>query len=125
MLETIIIPEIKLNWSNLYKFKEIQKNVRDGGINLPNTSGVYKVLDENNEIIHIGRASNLRSRVKQGFVKGNNKHSTRKRIIENGIDLTKLKIQWAVTEWPNSVEEYLHKEFKRKYGKLPKYTKVT
>ena len=125
MIEEVKIPTITLLWSDVYKFEEIKKNVKDGGINVPDKPGVYQVIDENGEIFHIGRASSLRRRVKQGFVKGKNKHSTRKRMLENGIDLNKLKIQWAVTEWPNCVEEFLHKKFKEKYKRLPKFTKVT
>ena len=125
MKEVIKIPEIELNWSDLYSFEEIEKNIKDGGVNVPDASGVYKVLDENNEIIHIGRASNLRNRVKQGFVRGKTPHSTRERMLKEGVNLKKLKIQWAVTDWPNSAEEYLHKEFKKNYKRLPKYTKVT
>ncbi len=121
MKEIIKIPEIVLNWSKLYSFEDIKNR----GVNIPNQSGVYKVLDENNEILHIGRASNLRNRIKQGFIKGKIPHSTRKRMLEDGIDFKKLKIQWALTSWPNSAEEYLHKQFKEEKGKLPKYTKVT
>ena len=125
MKEIIKIPKICLNWSELFCFEDIKKHVRDGGINVPNKPGVYKVLDENDEILHIGRASNLRQRIKQGFVKGKTPHSTRSRMLNEGIDLKKLKIQWAITYWPNSVEEYLHKKFKKAKKKLPKYTKVT
>ena len=125
MNEIIKIPEITLEWSEIYSYDEIKKHVRDGGVNIPKRSGVYKILDENGEILHIGRASNLRNRIKQGFVKGKTLHSTRKRMLENGVDFKKLKIQWALTDWPNSVEEYLHKKFKEEKGKLPKFTKVT
>ncbi|WP_456471041.1 hypothetical protein [Caminibacter sp.] len=74
--------------------------------------------------MHIGRASNLRMRVKQGLVKGKTPHSTRKRMLKDGVIFNNLKVKWAVTDWPNSVEEYLHKKYKEKHGKLPKYTKV-
>ena len=125
MKEVIQIPEIILNWSDWYKFEDVRKNVKEGGINVPNMPGVYKIMDENGEIIHIGRTSNLRQRVKQGFVKGKSSHSTRERIIKDNINLNELKIQWAITDYPNTVEEFLHKKFKKKYGKLPKYTKIT
>ena len=125
MKETIKIPEIILNWRELCLFEEIAKNVKEGGINVPNKPGVYKVLDEKNETIQIGRSSNVRNRVKQGFVKGKTSHSTRKRMLNKKVNLQNLKIQWAETEWPNSVEEYLHKEFKKNYKRLPKFTKVT
>ena len=125
MKEILKIPEIVLNWSQLYSFEDIKKHAKEGGVNIPNQSGVYKVLNENNEILHIGRASNLRHRIKQGFVKGKTPHSTRDRMLNEGVDFKKLKIQWAITDWPNSAEEYLHKKFKKEYGHLPKFTKVT
>ncbi len=46
-------------------------------------------------------------------------------IGKDGVIFNNLKVKWAVTDWPNSVEEYLHKKYKEKHGKLPKYTKVT
>ena len=125
MEEIIKFPEIKLKWSKLYDFNDIEKNIKNSGVNVPAVPGVYKVIDEKGEILHIGKASNLRNRIKQAFVKGNSPHSTRKRMLDNGIDLKKLKIQWAVTDYPSSVEEYLHKKYKEKFGKLPKFTKVT
>jgi len=121
----IKIPIIKLNWSEYYSFNELLKDARKDGISVPNKPGVYEVIDENGNVLHIGRASNLRSRVKQHLVKGKGKHSTRKRMLEDGVNFNNLKVRWAVTNWPNSAEEFLHKEFKKKYGCLPKYTKVT
>ncbi len=34
-------------------------------------------------------------------------------MLNKKVNLQNLKIQWAETDWPNSVEEYLHKEFKK------------
>ncbi|MEO1927153.1 MAG: GIY-YIG nuclease family protein [Nautiliaceae bacterium] len=125
MEKIIEIPIIKLEWSKWYNFSEIEKDARQNGINVSNKSGVYEVINENGEILHIGRASNLRMRVKQGLVKDKTPHSTRKRMLEDGVNFNNLKVRWAVTDWPNSVEEFLHKKYKKKYGTLPKYTKVT
>ena len=125
MEKEIKIPAIKLHWSDKYFVDELKKDARGEGVSVPNNPGVYEVTDENGEILHIGRASNLRMRVKQGFVKGKTPHSTRKRMLEDGVNFNNLKVRWAVTDWPNSAEEYLHKEYKKRFGTLPKYTKAT
>ncbi len=125
IVNEIKIPTIRLHWSDFYSFDELLKDARSDGIKVPNESGVYEVINESGEILHIGRASNLRMRVKQGLVKGKTPHSTRKRMLEDGVNFDDLKVRWAVTDWPNSVEEFLHKEYKKRYGTLPKYTKAT
>jgi len=125
MKRKIYLPVIELEWSDCYSFNELLKNARSGGIKVPNEPGVYEVIGKDGEVLHIGRASNLRMRVKQGLVKGKTPHSTRKRMLKDGVIFNNLKVKWAVTDWPNSVEEYLHKKYKEKHGKLPKYTKVT
>ncbi len=37
-------------------------------IKLPTTSGCYKMLNENKKILYIGKAKNLRSRIKSYFL---------------------------------------------------------
>ncbi len=120
MKEIIKIPEIKLDWSKYHTLDKIKE------IDIPKSAGVYRVK-YNDEIIHIGKASSLRRRVKYEFVNGDGEnHSAKKRILKEGkINLKEIEIQWALTDWPNSVEEYLHKKFKEEKGKLPKYTKAT
>ena len=50
-------------------------------VRVPQIPGVYEVrLDQNDERLTIGKASNLRMRVKQGLVKGMVPHSTGERI---------------------------------------------
>ena len=119
MKEKVIIPEIVLKWSDYYTFNEIKK------IKIPKYPGVYRVKYKD-EIIHIRKASSLRRRVKYEFVNGDGiSHSAKKRILEDKLDLDKIEIQWAETEWQSTVEEYLHKQYKKEYGSLPKYTKIT
>ena len=94
-------------------------------MNISNYPGVYRVKYKD-ELIHIGKASSLRRRVKYEFVNGDgSNHSAKNRILKDNLDFDKIKIQWAETEWQSTAEEYLHKKYKKKYGCLPKYTKIT
>ncbi|MEO1958746.1 MAG: GIY-YIG nuclease family protein [Nautiliaceae bacterium] len=120
MTNEIKIPTIKLHWIDFYSFDELLKDARSDGIKVLNKPGMYEVRDENEEILNIGRASNPRMRVKQGFVKGKTPCSTRNRMLKSGVNFDTLKVRWAVTDWPNSCEEFLHKEYKKKYRTLPK-----
>jgi hypothetical protein len=72
----------------------------------------------------IGKAANLRMRVRQGLVKGKTPHSSGARIrsIE---DLAQLEVRWAETEYPAAAEEALHKAYIERFGSLPKYTMRT
>ena len=119
MNQIIRLPVIELNWSDFTPVGTVKNS------DLPAKAGVYEVINEKSETLHIGRASNLKARVMQAFIKDNSPHSTRERMVKNGVDINKLKIRWAQTDWPNAVEEYLHKEYKRKHSSLPKYTKNT
>ncbi len=47
--------------------KENLTNLFEKVIKLPTTSGCYKMLNENKKILYIGKAKNLRSRVKSYF----------------------------------------------------------
>jgi excinuclease UvrABC nuclease subunit len=123
--EVVSLPKIKLNWSDWYSVDALKEDERKSKIKIPNHSGVYEVRDEFENILHIGRASNLRHRIRQALVKGKSKHSTRERMLKDKVDFKKLKIRWAKTEYPNAVEEYLHKKHKKIFGVLPKYSKVT
>jgi len=54
---------------------------------LPNSPGIYKMIDQEGIIIYIGKAKNLNNRIKQYFQK-NYQHSTRtKKLLEKIIDL--------------------------------------
>jgi hypothetical protein len=72
-------------------------------------------------MLHIGKASDLRMRIRQGLVKGAVPHSTGKRIHQEE-DVSRLVIRWAVTERPGAAEEELHCLYRREFGRLPKYT---
>jgi hypothetical protein len=92
------------------------------GIRVPDLSGVYEIKNKRTEeILTIGKASNLRMRLKQALVKGMVPHSSGKDIIKLE-NTSEVIIRCAITDRPSAVEEELHKIYKEKYGKLPKYT---
>jgi excinuclease UvrABC nuclease subunit len=124
--EEISIPSIVLEWSPWIPWNDIKIDMRFGeGIRVPNKSGVYEakyVYSE--ERLTIGKASNLRMRVKQGLVKGKVPHSAGDRIRDSEKTLT-IVVRWAETDRPSAVEEKLHKRHQVKFGRLPKYVEHT
>ena len=122
----IQIEPIELIWSDWFKWRDVEIDVRKGGVRLPNGEpGVYeaKYVDQE-ERLTIGKASNLRMRVKQGLVKGKTPHSAGSSIRESE-NVNNVVVRWAVTDRPSAVEEELHKRYLAKFGKLPKYVKHT
>jgi hypothetical protein len=71
------------------------------GVLIPNhASGVYEVRHaerDRQERIYIGKAGDLRLRVRQGLVKGKLPHSGGHRIRELE-DVSQLVVRWAVTD---------------------------
>lgn len=124
--QDIIIPPIRLEWSEWADWNELIKDARSGGIRIPNGKpGVYEVRLRNNlERLTIGKASDLRMRIRQGLIKGKTPHSAGKRIRANE-DISQIEIRWAETDVPSAVEEELHKQYVSKFGKWPKYTDHT
>jgi excinuclease UvrABC nuclease subunit len=124
---TIEIPVIHLSWSDwvIWKYLVVDARTNMEGRTPPNKPGVYEVrTNEGEERLTIGKASNLRMRIKQGLVKGKTPHSSgiEIRARENSSNLV---VRWAETEWPSAAEEALHREYKSVFGSLPKYTKRT
>ncbi|MCK7476111.1 MAG: hypothetical protein MZV49_27435, partial [Rhodopseudomonas palustris] len=75
------------------------------GIRIPDKPGVYEAKFTNTEErLTIGKATNLRMRVKQGLVKGKVPHSSSNRIrdLERISDIV---IRWAITNRPACSEE--------------------
>jgi hypothetical protein len=103
-------------------------NRSGAGVFIPNHSpGVYEVkyADHDGDArLHIGRAANLRMRIRQGLVKGATPHSTGRRIHQLE-DVSQLVIRWAATERPGAAEEELHRLYRLAHGRLPKYTLQT
>lgn len=94
---------------------------------MPTELGVYEVkYIDSEERLTIGRASDLRMRIKQGLVKGKVPHSAGEKIRENEKEnLSRIVVRWAITDRPATVEEELHKRYEAEFGKLPKYTEHT
>ncbi len=96
---------------------------------LPHAPGVYKMKNDNGEVIYIGKAKDLSKRVRQYFRK-NYQHSTRTRkLVENIDDIEVITVD---TELESMIlETNLIKQFKPKYNILMKddknyvYIKIT
>lgn len=119
--EIIKIPPITLEWSNWFSWNKLKIDARKGGIKIPDEKGVYEVkyIDKDWRLT-IGKASNLRARIRQGLIKGKIPHSTGEEIRKKE-KTWKIVIRWAITDRPSAVEEELHRRHRDKYGKLPKY----
>jgi len=126
-IRSIIIPPIQLDWSEWEKWNGIILDARGGGgIFIPNYKpGVYEArLQDEERRLTIGKASNLRFRVRQGLVKDKSSHSSGKDIREKE-DLSKVVVRWAETDRPAAVEEHLHMAHLKRFGEPPKYTDHT
>ena len=125
-VQIIEIPTVHLEWSEWYNWKEIEMSVRNGGINIPSLKGVYEVKTrDTDEILTIGKASNLRNRIKRGLVQGKSSHSSGIKIRKHE-DTERIQIRWALTNIPSAVEENLHHKYREQNsGNLPRYTIIT
>jgi len=126
MCQEIRIPLIVLEWSDWVAWDELLRDARrSGAVRVPNQPGVYEVaLHGGKRKLTIGKASDLRRRVKQGLVKGKTPHSAGKRIRASE-DTSRIVVRWAVAERPACVEEELHRLYRERFGVLPKYTEHT
>jgi hypothetical protein len=120
------IGTIILDWSPWIPWRDVLIDNRGGaGVSIPNQiAGVYEVRyvdHQSAERLHIGKAGDLRMRIRQGLVKGAALHSAGKRIRQEE-DVSRLVIRWAVTERPGAAEEELHSLYRQEFGRLPKYT---
>ncbi len=125
--EKITIPSIVLEWSEWVAWDDLKIDARQkDGVNVPSrVRGVYEVKYANNEErLTIGKASNLRMRIKQGLVKGKAPHSAGEKIRANE-DVSRIVVRWAATDRPATAEEELHRRYQAKFGGLPKYVEFT
>ena len=128
--DTVKIPTIHLKWSKWHKWNVLKLDSRrdpNRGVRIPNKQpGVYEAVYEGEEKrLTVGKASDLRMRIKQGLIKGKVPHSTGERMKSENLDFSKIVVRGAVTDRPSAVEEELHKRHVEKYGELPKYVKRT
>jgi len=127
-VEAIEVPPIVLAWSPWHRWLALSGDERGGAaVRLPSgRSGVYEVMVEGQRPrLTIGRASDLRGRVKHQLVRGSgSSHPVREAIMQNE-DLGRVFIRWALTDRPAAAEEALHLDHIRRHGRLPKYTQRT
>jgi hypothetical protein len=121
------IGDITLRWSDWAPWSDLLIDNRGGlGVAIPNQiPGVYEVkyVDrDGDERLYIGKAADLRMRVRQGLVKGKLPHPGGKNI-RDAEDVSRLVVRWAVTNRPAAAEEELHQEYRSKFGTLPTYTR--
>jgi hypothetical protein len=119
------IGTITLNWSDWVPWGDLVTDNRGGaGVSIPNmVAGVYEVCSIDNDAdarMYIGKAGDLRLRVRQGLVKGKLPHPGGTRIREQE-DLSRLVVRWAVTSRPAAAEEELHRAYRARFGRLPAY----
>jgi excinuclease UvrABC nuclease subunit len=121
--QDVYIPPIHLEWSAWVTWNQLMKDARSSGIRIPNGKpGVYEArLEHNLERLTIGKASDLRRRIRQGLIKGKAQHSSGERIRANE-DINRIEIRWAETDRPSAVEEELHKQYLARFGEWPRYT---
>lgn len=128
MRQVLMIQEITLDWSKWYKWALFLLDARkdkENAANPPEKPGIYEArIIGVNERLTIGKASNLRRRVKQGLVKGKVPHTSGDKIrkYEN---LNIVEVRWAETSRPAAAEEELHHRYVKRNAKMPKYTDHT
>jgi excinuclease UvrABC nuclease subunit len=124
--EVINIGSIVLRWSEWFSWDELKSDARYGGVSVPSEKGVYEVKYKGGEErLTIGKASNLRMRIKQGLVKGKVPHSAGEKIRANEDNTSQIVVRWAITDRPAAVEEELHKRHQDRFGWLPIYVEHT
>lgn len=131
MRQEIQIPRIILNWSEWCSWSKLELDARTdfGAVSVPSSPGVYEARQTAagalpDERLTIGKASDLRMRIKQGLVKGKIPHSAGKKIRAKE-SVSGILVRWAETDRPAATEEELHRLYKDKVGDLPKYTERT
>jgi hypothetical protein len=122
----INVPPILLEWFWWEWWDDLAEDARGGGgVGVPPEPGVYEVrIYDEQERLHIGRASNLRARVKHALVTDSSPDTTGGKIRRNE-DTSRVCVRWATTDRPAAVEEELHRQHVERFGRLPKYTQHT
>jgi len=127
-IQMLSIPEIKLKWTEWIAWSRLELDARSNpqAVHVPNEAGVYEArLSDSEERLTIGKASNLRMRIKQGLVKDDKVPHSSGDNIRATEDISNILVRWALTDRPAAAEEELHKQYVQKFGKRPKHTKRT
>lgn len=111
-------PTIELEWSDWTAWDAIKVDARRvGGVKIPRTPGVYEAkYKEDEKRLTIGKASNLRERVRNGLVKGRIPHGPREDMRFATERFSEMVVRWAVTDRPAAAEEEIHRLRPPKYG---------
>lgn len=72
--------------------EDIRKKIKQKVYDLPTCPGVYKMLDENNNIIYIGKAKNLKNRVSSYFI-NTDKPEKVKQMVEHVFDFEYIVVK--------------------------------
>jgi len=86
--------------------------------NLPTVPGVYKYFDIEGRVIYVGKAKNLRNRVKSYFRIKFDEYTKTKALVENIFDLEYIEVSTELEAL--ILEEKLVKKFQPKYNILLK-----
>ena len=86
--------------------------------NLPTVPGVYKYFDSEGNVIYVGKAKNLRNRVKSYFRIKFDEDTKTKALVENIVDLEYIEVSTELEAL--ILEEKLVKKFQPKYNILLK-----
>ena len=91
---------------------------------IPNqVPGVYEVKyadRDGDERLYIGKAADLRMRVRQGLVKGKLPHLGGKNIRDTE-HVSRLVVRWAATNRPAAAEEELHQAYRSSSAHSPRH----
>lgn len=97
--------------------------------NIPDQPGIYKFYNIDKEVIYVGKAKSLKSRIKQYFKK-NYSHSTRtKKLVENIVDIKFIAVDSELEA--SILETSVIKQLQPKYNVIMKddknyiYIKIT
>jgi excinuclease ABC subunit C len=105
------------------------KKLKDTLKKIPNLPGIYKMIDEENRVIYLGKAKNLKNRVKSYFQK-NYSHSSRTKVLLEKVE----NIEFITVDSDLEaiiLEHNLLKQLKPKYNVIMKddksfvYIKIT
>ena len=104
-------------------------NLKDKLKTLPISAGIYKFLDKNQKVIYVGKAKDLKKRVKNYFQTSTKLGPKNRKLVENTVDL-----EWVETNTEEEailLETNFIKELRPKYNILMKddknfvYIKIT
>jgi hypothetical protein len=114
----IAFPGCEIEWSE-WKSWDCIRTENNTILSIPKQSGVYEVRRKGEDQcrLHIGMASSLLNRIRNGLVKGQMPHSTGERIRAKE-DTLSLEVRWAEVALADArlIEELLKWRHRRNHG---------